>query len=42
MSNAYKKKGIYERNKQVVKLGNGKGSKTGKELDKLKEFKRRN
>ena len=41
-SNAYKKKIIAERNNQGLKLGNGKGSKTGNKLDKLKELKKKN
>ena len=41
-SNAYKKKIIAERNNQGLKLGYGKGSKTGNKLDKLKELKKKN
>ena len=39
LSNEDKKKVIYERNNLGVKLGGGKGSKNGNELDKLRELK---
>ena len=42
LSNADKKKVIYERNRQGVKLGGGKGSMTGNNLDKLKKLKNQN
>ena len=42
LSNVNKKEVIHERKKQGVKLGDGKGSKTVNELDKLKELKKKN
>ena len=42
LQNSYKKKFISDRQKQGVKLGYGKGSKTGNELDKLKGLKKKN
>ena len=41
LSNEDNKKVIYERNKLGVKLVDGKGSKNGNELDKLKELKKK-
>ena len=42
LSNSDKKKVISKRRKQGVKLGHGKGSNTGNELNKLKELKKKN
>ena len=42
LSDSYKKKFISERKKQGVKLGDGKVSNTGNDLDKLKELKKQN
>ena len=40
--NSDKKKVVAKRKGQGVKIGNGKGSQTGNELDKLKELKEKN
>ena len=40
--NADRKKFISEIKKQGVKLGDGKGSKTGNEIDKIKELNKKN
>ena len=40
LSNAYKKKVISKSNNKGVKLGYGKGSKTGNNLNKIRQFKK--
>ena len=42
LSNTYNRKVITERTKQIAKLGDGNGSKTGNDLDNLKEINQQN